>query len=204
MGGFSHDQLRCFFLRMLSVADKLRARWSSAAASGQRQDIKQDFGCFTTDVTTLLAFGHGIDTLGRADHPLQRDLEVMFPTLGRRIAPPFPYWRLFKLPQDRAVDRSCANLKGRLGELIDEARARMEADPERRNAPDTMLEAMTAVEYAEDESERFSAEEIYSNVLTLVFAGGRHDRAHALLAGKLCRRKSTRSWVTTCRFPTSE
>lgn len=171
MRGFSQEQLKRFIPELLRVTSKLQARWRKSAESGERTDIRNDFECFTTDVTTSLAFGHDVDMLGQADHPLQKDLEVMFPTLGRRIATPFPYWRLFKLPQDRAIDRACANLEHRIGDMVEAARTRLSADESRRAAPETMLEAMIVAEYADDESERFSTNEIYSNLVTLLFAG---------------------------------
>ncbi|HSW24314.1 MAG TPA: cytochrome P450, partial [Burkholderiaceae bacterium] len=82
---------------------------------------------------------------------------------------PLPYWRWFKLPADRALDRSVATVKQAIAEFVTEARERLRADPARREQPPNLLEAMIVA--AEEGRTGIGDEQVSANVLTMLLAG---------------------------------
>jgi hypothetical protein len=70
------------------------------------------------DVTTLLTFGHDVNTIEQGDEVIQRQLELVFPAFNRRLFALFPTWRLWRTPPDRQLDRALAMLRTWLQELV--------------------------------------------------------------------------------------
>ena len=161
--------LHSFFPALRETTGRLEARWQRAAAEGRAVDLPRDLMRYTVDVTTQLAFGIDFNTLETDGHVIQDDLDHVFPMLNQRLAAPVPYWRWFRLPRDRALDRAVGSVRARIGEVIAQCRARLAADPARRAAPANFLEAMIVAQ--ESEQLPFSDEDIVANVFTLLLAG---------------------------------
>ena len=73
------------------------------------------------------------------------------------------------MPADRKLDRALAELRAWLGVRIDEARARLEADPSRAEHPENFLESMIAARDADGRP--FPNEVIFGNAMTMLLAG---------------------------------
>ncbi len=169
MEALSHRHLRGFYPTLAQVAERLRRRWQKAAEAGTVLELPEELKRFTVDVTTQLVFGYDIDTIGKDDDVIQEKLGLLFPTFNRRIFSVVPWWRLFRLPKDRAVDRAVAELRTWLRELVAEARERLAREPSRKSAPTNFLEAMLV---AKDEAgESFDDETIFGNAMTMLLAG---------------------------------
>jgi cytochrome P450/nitrite reductase/ring-hydroxylating ferredoxin subunit len=169
MEALSQRHLRGFYPTLARVAGRLRARWLRAAKSGETLDVCDELKRFTVDVTTQLVFGYDLDTLGKGDDVIQRKLEVLFPTFNRRLFSIVPWWRVFRLPSDRKVDRVVTELRQWLTGLVGETRARLRAEPARAERPSNFLEAMLV---AHDENGKpFSDEIIFGNAMTMLLAG---------------------------------
>lgn len=138
------------------------------AANGQSHDIGADLTSFTVDVTSALAFGHDLNTLEHGDGELQRNIQRIFEAMGRRITTPFRYWRYFRLPADRAVDRAAAAIGKEIETFIAQARARMASRPQLFEQPENFLESMIAAQAKDD---AFTDAEIVGNIYTLLLAG---------------------------------
>jgi cytochrome P450 len=80
-----------------------------------------------------------------------------------------PYWRWFKLPSDRALDRSVIAIGQAIDEFIAQARARLAADPARCTHPQNLLEAMIVATDAQQA--RLTDRHVAANVLTMLLAG---------------------------------
>ena len=94
------------------MAERLRKRWMRAAERSEVLDVAEELKRFTIDVTTQLAFGYDLDTLGKDDDVIQKKLGLIFPAFNRRLLAMLPWWRVFRLPVDRAViapSPSCAS-----------------------------------------------------------------------------------------------
>lgn len=167
------DHLRRFYAVVDAALGRLHGRLAAAADHGAPLDIGRELGRYTVDVTTALAFGV---EAGPADAELERHVTAVFAGVGRRLSFPIPYWRRFKLPVDRELDRSVAVLREAIDGFIAAARARMDADPARAAAPANFLEGMLAAQRSEG---RYSESELFGNVLTMLLAG-EDTTAHTL------------------------
>ncbi|HSL71477.1 MAG TPA: cytochrome P450 [Longimicrobiales bacterium] len=169
MHALSLRQLRVFYPRMRTIAMRLEARWRSKAAAGVELDFIDELKRFTVDVTTMLVFGYDVNTIEQEDDVIQRKLELVFPTLNRRLFALLPTWRWLRLPADRRVDRALRELRDWLSARIAEARAQLLADPRRAEQPQTFLESMIGLR--DDTGEPVSDEVIMGNALTMLLAG---------------------------------
>src|SRR3954471_11733873 len=115
---FDSKHLQQFFPTLLRVTDRLRKRWLKAAKTDAIIDVQQDFMRYTVDVTTNLAFGYDMNTLETEGDVIQEHLEKIFPAINRRVNAPFPWWRYFKLPEDRALDKALAAINGSVDRFI--------------------------------------------------------------------------------------
>jgi len=162
------NHLQRYFEIVSTCTERLYGRLRAAAESGQGFEIGQALSAFTVDVTSALAFGHDLNTLERGDDALQGHLHRVFQMTNRRLFFSFPYWRYFKLPADRALDRSMEEIEKAVTGFMEETRRRIAARPELREEPENFLESMIAAQETEG---AFSDEEIMGNVFTLLLAG---------------------------------
>jgi cytochrome P450 len=169
MAALSHRNLSAFFGTLHTVAERLLRRWQRAADENRVLDIQQELMLFTVDVTSSLAFGRDCNTLEQHDDGIQRHLRVIFSVLMQRLNSLVPYWRVLRLPSDRALDRSRAALSEWLGQVIRETHERLEREPERRTRPQNLLEAMLVTRDARGEA--FDETVIRGNMMTMLLAG---------------------------------
>ena len=162
------NHLQRYFEIVATCTERLHRRLLAAARDGGGFDIGRALSSFTVDVTSALAFGHDLNTLERGDGGLQEHLHRVFHVTNRRIFLPVAYWRHFKLPVDRAFDRSVGEIERAVRGFLDETRRRIAARPELRESPENFLESMIAAQETEG---AFSDEEIMGNVNTLLLAG---------------------------------
>jgi len=170
------NHLHRYFHIVCTATERLYRRLAQAAGDSRSLGISDDLTSFTVDVTSALAFGHDLNTLEQGDGELRSHIQRLFAMTARRLTAPIPYWRLFKLPADRALDRSVDELLLAVEGFIERAKARLETEPERYEAPENLLEGMLAAQRAEG---TFTDQEIVGNVLTLLFAG-EDTTAHTL------------------------
>lgn len=157
------------FEAMRETTRRLEQRWQRAARRGEILDLPRELMRYTVDITTQLAFGIDFNTLETDGHIIQDDLDRVFPMLGGRLAAPIPWWRMFRLPKDRELDRAVQSVQVRIGEIIRECRASLAARPELRESPENLLQALIVAQ--ETEQLPFSDKDIVANVFTLLLAG---------------------------------
>jgi cytochrome P450 len=162
------NHLQRYFDVVRTCTERLYRRLSHAAQNHQTLDIGEQLGCFTVDVTSALAFGHDLNTLERGESVLQGHIQRVFEVSARRLIVPVPYWRWFKLPADRAVEHSLTEIQRAVIAFMEQARERIAARPQLREAPENFLEGMLA---AQETDGTFTDDEIVGNVFTLLLAG---------------------------------
>jgi cytochrome P450 len=162
------NHLQRYFQIVRTATERLYGRLERSSQDGQSFDIGAHLASFTVDVTSALAFGHDLNTLERGENELQKHIQRVFYTAGQRLIIPVPYWRWFKLPADRALDRSLSEIYRTVLAFMEEARRRIAARPELRDSPENFLESMIS---AQEVDGSFSDEEIVGNVFTLLLAG---------------------------------
>jgi cytochrome P450 len=169
MRAMGAQKLRTFHEELFEVTGRLLRRWRAAAAAGQAVDVQDDLMHYTVDVTMRFALGHDANTLEKPAGAIQQHLDKIFPAIGRRLSSPFPYWRYLRLPKDRELDRAVEGAYAEVSVLIEQARKRMAENPELRENPTCLLEALLVAHEADGTP--LSDRELFGNALGALAAG---------------------------------
>ncbi len=169
MAGFDPAHVKSYFPSLHKVTQRLGGRWQKAARAAAPINLQSDLMRFTVDAIAGLAFGSDVNTLESDEDVIQRHLDKIFPMLGKRIISAVPYWRYFKLPADRQLERSMVEVNAAVAGFIAQARARLQADPTLRERPRNLLEAMLVA--ADQPDSGIHDDEVAGNVLTMLLAG---------------------------------
>lgn len=170
------DHLHRYFGVVRTATERLHGRLRRDARTAKAVAISDALTSFTVDVTSALAFGHDLNTLEQGDGELQRHIQRVLTMSGHRITAALPYWRLFKLPADRALDRSMVAVYRAIEGFIEKAQARMAARPELFDQPENLIESLLATQKTD---QSFTDQEIAGNLITILFAG-EDTTAHTL------------------------
>ncbi len=170
MASLNAAQLRGFHETLAQLTHRLMCRLQRAADRGEPVDVVAELMRYTVDVTMRFALGHEANTLEHdGEDVIQQHLNQIFPALARRIAAPVPYWRWFKLPVDRRLDRALAALRVEVEKLIGLARERLRAEPERRESPGCFLEALLVAR--DNDPTALSEQDVFANAVTVLLGG---------------------------------
>ena len=169
MAGFDPAHVREYVPSLLRVTERLYGRWARAAGRDEWIDLQPDLMRFTVDAIAGLAFGSEVNTLESDDEVIQQHLDKIFPALFARVMAPLPLWRWYRRPADRRLEHSVGEVKTAIAGFIDQARARLQADPQRRARPANLLEAMLVA--SEVEGSELGDADVAGNVLTMLLAG---------------------------------
>jgi cytochrome P450 len=170
------NHLHRYFETVRTATERLHRRLRTAAQDERALRISDELTSFTVDVTTALAFGQDLNTLERGDGELQRHIQRVFRMTARRYFAPVPYWKWIRLPEDRALDRSLAEMYGAIGAFIEAGKARLAARPELHESPENLLDGLLAAQAAD---EAIGDQEVVYNVFTILLAG-EDTTAHTL------------------------
>jgi cytochrome P450 len=169
MAALAPHAVKAYFPSLVAVALRLQARWQQAARDGSAIDLAEDLKRYSVDIIAGLAFGSSVNTLDGGEDVIQRHLDVVLPALAKRSISLFPYWRYFKLAQDRQLDTHLLALNQAVDELVATARTRLEQWPERRTRPANLLEAMICA--ADEGGSCVTDDMVAGNVTTILLAG---------------------------------
>lgn len=169
LAGLDPSHIKAFFPTLVKVTQRFARRWQRAAAAGIAIDLQADLMRYTVDVTAGLAFGTDINTLESEEQVIQSHLDKIFPAFARRLFAAVPYWHYFKLPSDRELDRHLDALRIAVNGFIAQARQRLDDQPELREHPANLIEAM--VNARDSEGSAITDEDVSGNVLTMLLAG---------------------------------
>jgi cytochrome P450 len=170
------DHLHRYFGVVRTATRRLHKRLAAEASASETVAVSDALTAYTVDVTSALAFGRDLNTLEHGDGELQRHIQRMLIAAGHRITATVPYWRWFKLPADRALDRSMIEVYKATEGFIETAQARMAARPELYEEPENMIEGLLAAQKADPS---FTDQEIAGNLITVLLAG-EDTTAHTL------------------------
>ena len=165
-----------FYPNIEEIGRRLQDRWNTAIAAGNKLPILEELLRFTVDVTTFMVMGYDINTLQNEEDTIQEQLHLIFPAYYNRINAPIPYWRLFKLPADRRLDRAFKIVYDHVDKLVDMARKRMDENPALHVAPTNFLEGMLS---DTGDGMKVTEAELKGNIITLLVAG-EETTAHTL------------------------
>lgn len=172
LAGLDPAHIRSYLPALVAITDRLRRRWREAAEAGQAIDLTADLMRYTVDVTTSLAFGHNLNTLeASAETAIQQHLNVILPTLFKRIMSPLPAW------PDKALAAHVAALRREVQQFIAQARRDLAEQPQLRERPANLIQALVAA--SEDDRQGITEDDVSGNVLTMLLAG-EDTTAHTL------------------------
>jgi len=167
MAGFDPAHVKEYFPSLCKVVSRLESRWKKSVATDI--DLQADLMRFTVDTITGLAFGSDVNTLESGEDVIQRHLDKIFPAVFRRNLAIFKYWNYLRLPADRQLDRSVAEVNVAIEGFIVKARQRLQQQPELREKPSNLLEAM--INAADQGDSGLTDKDVAGNVLTMLLAG---------------------------------
>ncbi len=174
--GLNLKHQKQYFASILKSVDRLYRKMNHAAQNNQPYAVQEDLKRFTVDVTTSLAFGFEMNTLEQKGGVIQEHMEKIFPMIFKRINAPLPLYRIFKTQDDREYDRAFKEIEKQVEVYIESGKQRLQEEPDRREQPRDILEALLA---ASEEEKAISNKEIKGNLLTLLLAG-EDTTAHSL------------------------
>ncbi|MEY4763596.1 MAG: hypothetical protein RI907_269 [Pseudomonadota bacterium] len=173
MASFAPHRIRAYFPAMLNVTQRLAKRWHLACAASPdgvaKLDVQRELMRYTVDTITGLAFGHDVNTLEADGDVIQQHLDRIFPALFDRLVAVLPIWRYVQRDADRQLAKAVAEVGQAIDGFIAQARARMDAEPERRAHPSNLLEAFIVA--AEGEDAAVGQADVAGNVMTMLLAG---------------------------------
>jgi cytochrome P450 len=169
MAAFAPEHVRQYYPALAQVARRLASRWALAAQDGSAIELQPDLMRFTVDTIAGLAFGADVNTLQSDGDVIQQHLDKIFPALFNRIMKPVATWRYVRSAGDRQLEQAVAEVKAAVDGFVLQARARMAADPQRRERPHNLLEAMIVA--ADEPGSGIDDQLVAGNVLTMLLAG---------------------------------
>jgi cytochrome P450 len=169
MAAFDPAHVRRYHPALVTVAQRLTARWQRAAQQGVAIDLQADLMRYTVDAIAGLAFGAEVSTLDSDGDIIQQHLDKIFPALFHRMMSPLPTWRWLRTPAVRQLETSMVAVNTAVQGFIAAARARLQADPALRSAPHNLLEAMLVA--ADAPGSGIDDTQVAGNVLTMLLAG---------------------------------
>ncbi len=169
MAGFDPTHVRRYHPALVTVADRLGQRWAAAAQAGADIDLQADLMRFTVDAIAGLAFGAEVNTLQSDGDVIQQHLDKVFPALAKRMVSPLPVWRWWRSAEVRQLEQSMAAINKAVSGFVAQARARLQAEPGRRDKPHNLLEAMIVA--ADEPGSGIDDTQVAGNVLTMLLAG---------------------------------
>ena len=166
MASFDPAHIKSYFPALVRVTERFARRWQRAASERRAIDLQADLMRYTVDVTTGLAFGVDMNTLESDSEVIQQHLDKIFPTVFRRVMSVVPYWRW--LP-NFWLARHIRALERAVDGFIAAARARIDDNPQLRERPTNLIEAMIVAR--DNPASGLSDADVAGNVLTMLLAG---------------------------------
>ena len=157
-----------FFPVLLNKTQNLIEKWITYSEEQTVVNVQKELMNYTIDITTALAFGYDLDTINNKEDELQTNLEHIFPMINERITAPIPLWRLYKQKKDKQLDKALLNIESIINEVIKSTKRKLKQEPSLKENPSNFLEALIV---EQDNNGKFSDEDIYSNVFSIMLAG---------------------------------
>ena len=164
--GLDPTHIKAFHPTLVKVTQRFEGRWRRAMDAGQPIDLQSDLMRYTVDVTAGLAFGTDINTVESDEEVIQKHLDKLLPALARRVLSPLPRWLARR---DREVEADLAAVHGAVAGFIAAARQRLADEPELREHPRNLIEAMVAER--DRPGSDLTDEDVSGNMLTMLLAG---------------------------------
>lgn len=165
-----------YYPSLVQVTERLFNKWKQYADSGEAFDLQKELLRYTVDVTTLLAFGYDVNTIEQKGGVIQEHMEVIFPTIFKRINDPIPWHKIIPSKNDKKFKVAISEMNKMVDELIANARVRLNDNPKLKEEPENLIQSILV---EADLLGNFTDDEVRGNLLTLLMAG-EDTTAHTL------------------------
>lgn len=165
MPGLSNASLGKTMAHIQTCTARLMKLWQQSPE--QDIDVLTDIMRYTVDVTSLMVFGHDMNTLEQGDNQLQQHIARMFSEINYRVNFPVPYWQYIHLKREKDYLKSKAYVERHVYALIDAAKQRMRDDP----IPHNLIESMLIASDPDTPGAKLDDQEVYANAMTMLLAG---------------------------------
>jgi cytochrome P450 len=167
--GLDPTHIKAFHPTLVKVTQRFERRWRRTAEAGSPIDLQSDLMRYTVDVTAGLAFGTDINTVESDDEVIQTHLDKLLPALFKRVLSPLPHWLWVRRRADPALGEHLRALRSAVDGFIAGARQRLADQPQLREHPGNLIEAMVAER--DRPGSALTDEDVSGNVLTMLLAG---------------------------------
>ena len=167
--GLDPAHIKAFHPTLIKVTQRFEGRWRRAAEAGRPIDLQADLMRYTVDVTAGLAFGTDINTIESDQEVIQEHLDKLLPALFKRVLSPLPHWLWVRQPLDRELGKHLVALHDAVNGFIAAARQRLAEQPQLREHPTNLIEAMVAER--DRPGSALTDGDVSGNVLTMLLAG---------------------------------
>src|SRR5262249_42434237 len=123
MPALTLPQVRQCFPTLTAATAHLKTQLDHAAHTGEVVDMPAALLRYTVEVITHVTFGDDLHPLANTLARLQQDLGQMFALINRRFTAPWPYWQVFTLPAERAVETAITAFRTALAAYLAQRRA---------------------------------------------------------------------------------
>ncbi len=162
---FKVNQLVHYYPIITQTTERLVSVLSEHCQHHDSFDFQALMQRFTIDITTQLAFGNDVNSLGNGNSVFQEKCATVFPMISYRLKSPFPYWRYFKLKRDKELDSALAFVREHCDRFIAEAEEKVK----HKQTPSNILESMIMAR--DEEGIAFTHQQLFANIVTLLLAG---------------------------------
>ena len=166
---FNGANIRYFFPTISQLTDRLLDKITCLSTQKEPIDVKRLFAEYTLDIISSLAFAYDINSLSGQADSFHDDLCAIFPGINARLRSPFPFWKIYKTQKDKKLEAATIRIKQFLNQRIEETKNKLHSQPELKDKPENLLQALLAEQ--EKDQQSMNSSRVMANAVTIMLAG---------------------------------
>ncbi|MEL7250773.1 MAG: cytochrome P450, partial [Bacteroidota bacterium] len=116
-------KVKSFYPLLLQKTEQLMQQCQLSSRQQDAVEVRSLVQRFTLDLTTAIAFGYPLNTLGGEKDELHDALQLVFPMVNKRMSAAIPVWRWWKSHSDREFDNALRYIRSSVQRFIDTAKS---------------------------------------------------------------------------------
>ncbi|MEL7428096.1 MAG: cytochrome P450, partial [Bacteroidota bacterium] len=160
-------KVKSFYPLLVEKAAQLVQQCQLSSQQQEAVEVRSLVQRFTLDLTTGIAFGYPLNTLGGEKDELHDALQLVFPMVNKRMSAALPVWRWWKSRSDREFDDALRYIRSSVQGFIDAAKRTLLQGEQKEHQASNFLEALLL----EQRDHNLDEADIFSAAFTLLLAG---------------------------------
>ncbi|MEO0726069.1 MAG: cytochrome P450 [Bacteroidota bacterium] len=160
-------KVKSFYPLLLQKTEQLMQQCQLSSRQQDAVEVRSLVQRFTLDLTTAIAFGYPLNTLGGEKDELHDALQLVFPMVNKRMSAAIPVWRWWKSHSDREFDNALRYIRSSVQRFIDTAKSTLLQGEKKEYQASNFLEALLL----EQRDHKLDEADVFSAVFTLLLAG---------------------------------